>query len=121
MKADDGVAEEEYQLILFIADGHGMGEDNTEELLNYPKPVPNLKNLSLDKRFNYLSNNIHMMKADGKICTDEIKFCEKITLNLGYKWGVIADFSIFKNKDPTIHSNREFLQSVATPVAYSAK
>ncbi|MEM0938725.1 MAG: TerB family tellurite resistance protein [Bacteroidota bacterium] len=121
LKADDAVAEEEYQLILFIADGLGMGEDNAKELLNYPKPVPNLKNLPHDKRFNYLSNNIHIMKADGKIYTDEIKFCEKIALNLVYKWSVIADLSTFKNKDLTIHSNREFLRSVATSVSYSAK
>ncbi len=112
-KADDVVAEEEYKLILFIADGLGVKEDRTAELVNHPMPIPNLKNLPPDEKFNYLSNIIRMMKADGKVHSKEIKFCEKIALNLGYKPGVIADLSAFIYKDPTINSNRELLRSIA--------
>jgi len=38
-KADDVVAEEEYRLILFIADGLGVDEDTTACLL-YTSPSP---------------------------------------------------------------------------------
>jgi len=112
-KADDVVAEEEYRLILFIADGLGVSEETTTQILNNPKPIPDLKNLPPDEKFNYLFNIIRMMKADGKIHSKEIKFCEKIALKLGYKPGVIADLSAYIYKDPTINSNREFLRSIA--------
>jgi len=112
-RADDGVAGEEYRLILFSAGGVGVDEDTTAELVNHPKPIPKLKNLPPDEKFNYLSSIIRMMKADGKVHSKEIKFCEKIALNLGYKPGVIADLSAFIYKDPTINSNRELLRSIA--------
>ncbi|GAB4238642.1 MAG: hypothetical protein Tsb0034_14400 [Ekhidna sp.] len=112
-KADNVVAEEEYRLILFIADRLGIDEQLTKDLINNPKPIPNLKGLPAEEKFNYLFNIIQMMKADGKVHSKEIKFCEKIAVNLGYKPGVIADLSGYIYKDPTINSNREFLRSVA--------
>ncbi|MEM6641380.1 MAG: TerB family tellurite resistance protein [Bacteroidota bacterium] len=112
-KADQVVAEEEYRLILFIADGLGMDEDKTANLISDPLPIPKLKDLPIDEKFHYLSSIIRMMKADGKVHPKEIKFCEKIALSLGYKPGVIADLSAYIYKDPTINSNLELLQSIA--------
>jgi len=112
-KADNVVAEEEYRLILFIADGLGITEERTAELINKPLPIPKLKDLPPDEKFNYLFNIIRMMKADGKVHSNEIRFCEKVALNLGYKPGVIADLSAYIYKDPSINSNRNFLRSIA--------
>ena len=112
-KADDVVAEEEYRLILFIADGLGVSEEATAKLIEHPRPIPKLKNLPAEEKFNYLASIIRMMKADGKVHSKEIKFCEKIALNLGYKPGVIADLSAYIYKDPTINSNRDLLRSIA--------
>ncbi|WP_420575343.1 TerB family tellurite resistance protein [Ekhidna sp.] len=112
-KADNVVAEEEYRLILFIADGLGISEERTSELINNPLPIPKLKNLPPDEKFNYLFNIIRMMKADGKVHSNEIRFCEKVALNLGYKPGVIADLSAYIYKDPSINSNKNFLRSIA--------
>lgn len=112
-KADKVVAEEEYRLILFIADGLGISEKVTAELVENPKPIPSLKNIPAEEKFTYLFNIIRMMKADGKVHSKEIKFCEKIALSLGYKPGVIADLSAYIYKDPTINSNREMLKGIA--------
>lgn len=112
-KADNVVAEEEYRLIMFIADGLGITEERTKEIIENPRPISNLKSLPPDEKFTYLFNIIRMMKADGKVHSKEIKFCEKIALNLGYKPGVIAELSAYIYKDPTINSNRDFLRSVA--------
>lgn len=112
-KADNVVAEEEFRLIMFIADGLGVSEEKTAEIVNNPRPIPNLKDLPPDEKFNYLFNIIRMMKADGKVHSNEIKFCEKLALNLGYKPGVIADLSAYIYKDPSINSNRSFLRSIA--------
>ncbi|MEO1254769.1 MAG: TerB family tellurite resistance protein [Bacteroidota bacterium] len=112
-KADNVVAEEEYRLILFIADGLGLKHEQTTEIINNPRPIPKLKDLPADEKFTYLFNIIRMMKADGKVHSNEIKFCEKIAINLGYKPGVIADLSAYIYKDPSINSNRSFLRSIA--------
>ncbi|MEO9871378.1 tellurite resistance TerB family protein [Ekhidna sp.] len=112
-KADNVVAEEEYRLILFVANGLGISEEKTAEIINNPRPIPKLKDLPPDEKFNYLFNIIRMMKADGKIHSNEIKFCEKLALNLGYKPGVIAELSAYIYKDPSINSNRGYLRSIA--------
>ncbi|NQZ79089.1 MAG: TerB family tellurite resistance protein [Ekhidna sp.] len=112
-KADNVVAEEEYRLIMFIADGLGIAEERTAEIVNNPRPIPKLKDLPPEEKFTYLFNVIRMMKADGKVHTNEIRFCEKLALNLGYKPGVIADLSAYIYKDPSINSNRSFLRSIA--------
>ncbi|MEO9484224.1 MAG: TerB family tellurite resistance protein [Ekhidna sp.] len=112
-KADNVVAEEEFRLIMFIADGLGVSEEKTAEIVNNPLPIPKLKGLPADEKFNYLFNIIRMMKADGKVHSNEIKFCEKLALNLGYKPGVIADLSAYIYKDPSINSNKSFLRSIA--------
>ncbi|MFK7951264.1 MAG: TerB family tellurite resistance protein [Ekhidna sp.] len=112
-KADNVVAEEEYRLIMFIADGLGISEERTAEIINNPHPIPKLKNLHPDEKFTYLFNIIRMMKADGKVHQKEISFCEKLALNLGYKPGVIADLSAYIYKDPSVNSNKSFLRSIA--------
>ncbi len=112
-KIDNFLAEDEHRLILFIADGLGMSKKETERLIESPKPIPSLKNIPHDDKFIYLFNIIRMMKADGKIHYKEIKFCEKIAMNLGYKPGVIAELSVYIYKDPTINSNHEMLRAIA--------
>lgn len=113
-KADKVVAPEETNLILFIADGLGISKEDTSDLMASPKPIPSLRNLPSDEKFDYLFNIIRMMKIDGKVHSKEIKFCEKIALNLGYKPGVIAELSAYIYKDPTITTNREMLQGIAS-------
>ena len=90
-----------------------MNKTRVAEIINNPRPIPKLKDLPPDEKFNYLFNIIRMMKADGKVHSNEIKFCEKVALNLGYKPGVIADLSAYIYKDPSINSNKNFLRSIA--------
>ncbi|MEM9896614.1 MAG: TerB family tellurite resistance protein [Bacteroidota bacterium] len=112
-KADNEVADEEYKLILFIADGFGIEESRTKEIMNNPGPIPDLHDLNPDDKFLYLFNIIKMMKVDGKVHKNEVRFCEKIAVNLGYKPGVISGLSAYIYKDPAINSNRDFLRSIA--------
>lgn len=112
-KADHVVAEEEYRLILKVAEGLGLSEEKTVEIINNPRPIPKLKDLEPEEKFDCLFNIITMMKIDGKVHSNEIRFCEKLALNLGYKPGVIADLSAYIYKDPRINSNRNVLRSIA--------
>ncbi|MEQ9403391.1 MAG: TerB family tellurite resistance protein [Cyclobacteriaceae bacterium] len=111
-KADKVIAEEEYRLIIHVAEGLGMSSDNAAKIINDPNPIPVLKNLPPDEKFEYLLNVVKLMKADGKIHQKEVSFCEKLAFRLGYKPGVISELSAYIYRDPNINTNRAYLRSI---------
>lgn len=111
-KADKVIAEEEYRLILHVAEGLGMGNEDAAKIINDPNPIPKLNDLPPDEKFDYLVNVVKLMKADGKIHQKEVSFCEKLAFRLGYKPGVISDLSAYIYKDPDINTNRSYLRSI---------
>ena len=111
--ADNFLAEAESDLIHNIGQRSGLTKDEVEFIMDNPKPVPNVKNLPPDEKFEYLFNVIQLMKIDGKIHFKEISFCEKLALALGYKPGVIADLSAYIYSDPSIQTKRSYLRSIA--------
>jgi len=112
-KADDYVAESESALIHSIGKSGGLKKDEVELIMDNPKPIPNVKNLPSDEKFDYLFNVIQLMKIDGKIHQKEISFCEKLAIALGYKPGVVADLSAYIYSDPSIQTKRSYLRSIA--------
>ncbi len=112
-KADKVVAEEEYELILFIAKNLGLSAEEAIKIVGDPGPIPNLKSLPGDEKFQYLHNVISLMKVDGKVHKNEVAFCERLAIKLGYKPGVISELSAFIFKDPTIATNYDHLRSIA--------
>lgn len=112
-KADQVVAEQEYDLILFIAERLGMDHDTAKELFENPRPIPKFKNIPVEEKIEFLYNIVKMMKIDGKIHQKEIKFCEKLAMRIGYKPGVIADFSQYIYSDPNLGTNKNVLWSIA--------
>lgn len=111
-KADKVIAEEEYRLILQVAEGLGMDKEKASEIVSEPNPIPQLKNLPPDEKFEYLFNVVQLMKADGKIHQKEVSFCEKLAVRLGYKPGVISELSAYVYRDPSINTNRSYLRSI---------
>ena len=112
-KADRVVAEEEYEMILFIAKRLGLSTDEAIKIVGDPGPIPNLKSLPVDEKFEYLFNVITLMKVDGKVHKNEVAFCEKLAIKLGYKPGVISELSAYIFKDPSIVTDRDHLRSIA--------
>lgn len=111
--ADKFLAEEESQLIHKVGERNGLSTEDVELIMDNPKPIPNLKDLPPDEKFEYLFNVIQLMKVDGKIYQSEIEFCERLALALGYKPGVIADLSAYIYSDPSIMTKRSYLRSIA--------
>ncbi|MEP1096938.1 MAG: TerB family tellurite resistance protein [Cyclobacteriaceae bacterium] len=111
-KADKVIAEEEYRLIIQVADGLGMSSDEAARIINDPNPIPKMKDLPPDEKFEYLYNVVRLMKADGKIHQKEVSFCEKLAFKLGYKPGVISELSAYIYRDPNINTNRAYLRTI---------
>ncbi len=111
-KADKVIAEEEYRLIIQVAEGLGMESEEAARIINDPNPIPKLSDLPPDEKFEYLLNVVKLMKADGKIHQKEVSFCEKLAFRLGYKPGVISELSAYIYRDPDINTNRSYLRSI---------
>lgn len=111
--ADKFLAEEESKLIHKIGERNGLNSEAVELIMDNPRPIPNLKDLPPDEKFEYLYNVIQLMKVDGKIYQSEIEFCERLAIALGYKPGVVADLSAYIYSDPSISTKRSFLRSIA--------
>jgi len=111
-KADKVIAEEEYRMIIQVADGLGMSSDQAARIINDPNPIPKMKDLPPEEKFQYLFNVVSLMKADGKIHQKEVSFCEKLALKLGYKPGVISKLSAYIYRDPSINTNRDYLRTI---------
>lgn len=111
--ADKFVAEEESMLIHKIGERIGLTDDKVELIMDNPKPIPNLRDLPSDEKFEYLFNVIQLMKVDGKIHQSEIEFCERLAIALGYKPGVVGDLSAYIYSDPSIISDHNLLRSIA--------
>ncbi len=112
-KADSYVAKEETQLIHAIGERQGLSEEQIDDIIENPKPIPSFKDLPPEEKFEYLFNTIQLMKVDRKIYQKEIEFCEKLALRLGYKPGVVADLSAYIYSDPELMTKRKFLRAVA--------
>ena len=110
---DKYLAEEENKVIHKIGERNGLSDKEIDEIIKHPKPIPSLKELLPEEKFEYLFNVIFLMKVDGKIFQSEIQFCEKVAISLGYKANVIADLSVYIYSDENINTNKSFLRSIA--------
>ncbi|MFY0598416.1 MAG: TerB family tellurite resistance protein [Cyclobacteriaceae bacterium] len=111
--ADGFLAKEESELIHEMGEKSGLSADAIEHIIDHPKPVPNLRDLIPDEKFEYLYNVIQLMKIDRKVHKKEIQFCEKLAVALGYKPGVVGDLSAYIYSDPSIRTKRSYLRSLA--------
>lgn len=90
-KVDGEIVPVEYEKIHQIGTAHGMNQKEIKAVFDNPEPRLNLTGLSDDERFEYLYNLVELMKADGKLHLEEIKFCSKIAAKLGYDEAVMYD------------------------------
>lgn len=91
--ADNHFAKEERALILKIASDHDFPEEKVMHLLKNPLPIESLGALSVAQKFECLLSCVDLILADRKIFDSEIKFCQNIAINLGFKKNVV-DFML---------------------------
>jgi hypothetical protein len=103
----------EARLIHMIGAANQLSKEEIEEMIRRPEPISGFGVMTPEEKFDHLCYLIRMMKADGRVITDEIEFCEIIAERLGYKKGVVRELSAHIYSDPTVHSNRDLLQKKA--------
>ena len=112
-RADQNVADEERELIRNIGERNGLTVEDVDGIIESPVTIPNLRSLPADEKFTYLYDVIQLMKVDGKIFQSEIKFCERLATQLGYRQGVVSDLSVYIYSDPAVTTDYTFLRNIA--------
>lgn len=102
---DGDFAGEERDLIYMIGKANGIGEEEINNMVENPEPLPPLSTMSEDDKFEYLFHLVQLMKIDSQVYLSEIKFCEELAEKLGFKRNVISELSARIYSDPAIASD----------------
>ena len=90
-KIDGVVVQEEIDLINEIGRARGMTDEEISECFNGHYPLEGLKVPNDDEKFEYLYSIVQLMKIDGRLYDEEIKFCGKVINELGYHKDVLFE------------------------------
>lgn len=108
--ADGEFSGEEKQLIYMIGKANNIKEEEIDDLVNNPVPMPPVSTMSDEDKFEYLYNIVQLMKIDSHVYLSEIKYCEEIAEKLGFKKSVIGALSKQIYSDPSITANVDNLR-----------
>jgi len=102
---DGDFAGEEKDLIYMIGKANGITEEEINNMVENPEPIPPVSTMSEDDKFEYLFHLVQLMKIDSQVYLSEIKFCEELAEKLGFKRNVISELSSRIYSDPSITSD----------------
>ena len=110
-KIDGVVVAEEIDLIKKIGKANGLSSSEISESFDDPSNLSGLDALSLDQKYDYMYNIVQLMKIDGRIYKEEIKYCARIASRLGYEEEVLRELMLKIYSDPHITTDKETLKS----------
>jgi uncharacterized tellurite resistance protein B-like protein len=90
-KTDGILDSSEEKIIRRIGITNGMTEAQVKEILNSPNPEYDLNTFEVDEKFDLLFHAIEVMKVDGKVYNEEVRFCEKLALELGFELSAVME------------------------------
>ena len=109
-KIDGEVAKEELDLINEVGKANGLSEEEINKSFNEKLPLDGLADLSDDEKYDFIYSVVQLMKIDGKLYNEEIKFCAKMAAKLGYDENVLFELMLKIYADPDLCADRESLK-----------
>jgi len=97
--SDGEIDERELRLIFRIGEAHGMDREGIQQIIDNPGQLGDLKSLDDDDKFEFLYSIIQLMKIDDEIYNEEVLYCQKIAMKLGYGLGAVMEMY------PHVHKN----------------
>lgn len=110
-RVDGVVVQEEIDLIKKIGKANGMSLAEISECFEDPSYIEVSDSISDDLRYEYMYNIVQLMKIDGRLYKEEIKFCAKIASKLGYEEDVLREMMLKIYSDPHITADKEMLKA----------
>lgn len=108
--ADGEFSGDEKQLIYMIGKANNLKEEEIDNLVENPEPMPPVSTMTDEDKFDYLYNVVQLMKIDSQVYLSEIKYCEEIAEKLGFKKKVVGALSKQIYSDPSITANVDNLK-----------
>ncbi|MEO9806664.1 MAG: TerB family tellurite resistance protein [Reichenbachiella sp.] len=109
-KVDGIVVQEEVDLINEVGKANGMTEEEIASCFDVELPIGDLSDLSDDEKYDLIYSIVQLMKIDGKLYNEEIKFCAKMSAKLGYEEDVLFELMLKIYADPDLCADKESLK-----------
>jgi len=110
-RIDGVVVQEEIDLIKQIADEMGMSPQELSSCFEDPDRIGDLSSLPPDEKYEQLYNMVQLMKIDGRLYKEEIQYCARMAVNLGYDEEVLTELMLKIYSDPHICTDKKSLKS----------
>lgn len=109
-KIDGVVVKDEIDLIKKIGKANGMSSEEISESFEDPTLIENLDLLSADEKYDHIYNVVQLMKIDGRLYKEEIRFCARLVSRLGYEEDVLRELMLSIYSDEHISTDKEALK-----------
>lgn len=110
-RIDGVVVQDEIDLIKHIGENNGMTSDEISQCFEDPELIEDLTGLSDDEKYEYIYNIVQLMKIDGRLYKEEVRFCAKMASKLGYNEQVLLELMLKIYSDPDITTDKATLKS----------
>jgi len=110
-KVDGIVVQDEIDLIKQIGAANGMSSTDISACFEDPSLIEDLDVLTDDDKYEYIYNIVQLMKIDGRLYKEEIRFCARLASKLGYDEDVLLELMLKIYSDPDISADKETLKS----------
>jgi len=109
-KIDGVVVQDEIDLIKKIGKANGMSSEEISECFEDPTLIEDLDHLTADEKYDYIYNIVQLMKIDGRLYKEEIRFCAKVISKLGYQEDVLRELILKIYSDEHISTDKSSLK-----------
>ncbi|MFY0605076.1 MAG: TerB family tellurite resistance protein [Cyclobacteriaceae bacterium] len=109
-KVDGVVVQDEIDLIKQIGEANGMSSVEITSCFEDPSLIEDLDSLSDDEKYEYIYHIVQLMKIDGRLYKEEIRFCAKLASKLGYEEDVLLELMLKIYSNPEISADKSVLK-----------
>jgi len=109
-RVDGKVVQEEIDLIHEVGKANGLTPDQINACFDEETPIGELINLPDDQKYELIYSVVQLMKIDGKLYNEEIKFCAKMAAKLGYDEDVLFELMLKIYADPDLCADKDSLK-----------
>ncbi|UXP30731.1 TerB family tellurite resistance protein [Reichenbachiella agarivorans] len=111
-KIDGVIVQQEIDLINEVGKANGLSNEEIREA--YEEAVSldldNLTGLTDDEKYDVIYSVVQLMKIDGKLYNEEIKYCAKMASRLGYDENVLFELMLKIYADPDLCADKASLK-----------
>lgn len=109
-EVDGIVVQEEVDLIYEVGRANGLTDEEIASCFDEEEPIGDLSDLSDDEKYDLIYSIVQLMKIDGKLYNEEIKFCARMSAKLGYEEDVLFELMLKIYADPDLCADKATLK-----------